>query len=89
MTRPPDRSGENRRFIRLRPSGLVPRTAKIIISVKSPAIDCDVLDISAGGAQVLVHGTTEIPERITFLHSGMQKRSRVVWRKGRRMGLQF
>jgi hypothetical protein len=89
MAHPPDRSGEMRRFVRVRPSGLVARTAKIILDPKRPAIDCDVLDISAGGAQVLAHGTTEVPERITFLHSGTHKRARVVWRKGRRMGLQF
>jgi hypothetical protein len=89
MARTPDRSGEMRRFARVRPSGRVPGTAKIILDARSPAINCDVVDLCAGGAQVVVHGTTDIPERITFLHSGTQKRARVVWRKGRRMGLQF
>jgi hypothetical protein len=80
---------EQRRFVRVRPSGLVPRQAKIVIAPRSPAIDCNVIETSAGGASVDVHGVTEIPTRITFIHAGSSKAARVVWRKGRRMGLQF
>ena len=67
----------------------MPRHGKIVLPGKAPAVDCNVLDLSAGGACVDVHGHTAIPERITFVHSGQKKASRVVWRKGRRMGLQF
>lgn len=80
---------EKRRFVRVKPSGLVPRVGKLIIDSRSPAVDCNVIDLSAGGACIEAHGTTPIPERIGFLHSGTRKSARVVWRKGRRMGLQF
>jgi len=80
---------EKRRFARVRPSGLVPTRAKIVIAARIPAIDCNVYEISAGGVRVDVHGLTPIPERITFVHSGRRKAARVVWRQGRRMGLQF
>jgi len=73
----------------VRPAGLVPKQAKIVIGPRVPAIHCDVIEISAGGAQVVAHGTAEMPQRVTFLHSGIKKSARVVWKKGRRMGLQF
>jgi hypothetical protein len=34
---------ENRRFVRVRPTGLVSRVGKIIINPKTPTIDCNML----------------------------------------------
>jgi hypothetical protein len=80
---------EQRRFVRSRPRGLVATRGAIIIDQRTPAVDCIVLDLSAGGACIDVTGQTPIPERVTFVHSGNKKQCRVVWRRGRRLGLQY
>jgi hypothetical protein len=80
---------EKRRFVRVRPRGLVAGRGAVVVDPRKPAIECVVIDLSAGGAQVDVHGQTAIPERVTFIHSGTRKSCRVVWRRGRRVGLQF
>ncbi len=80
---------DKRRFVRVRPSGLVASRGAVVIDPRSPAVDCVVLDLSAGGACVHVSGQAAIPDRITFIHSGTKKACRVVWRKGRRVGLQY
>ena len=80
---------EKRRFARVRPSGLVPKRGTIVIDSRLPALDCAVLDISAGGACVHVDGQILMPDRVTFIHSGTRKNCRVAWRKGQRFGLQF
>ncbi len=80
---------ENRRFVRVRPRGLVASRGAVVIDPRWPALDCVVIDLSAGGACVHVEGQAPIPERVTFIHSGTRKSCRVVWRKGRRLGLQY
>ena len=45
--------------------------------------------MSAGGACVFVHGQDDIPNYLTLLHAGIKKTCRVVWRRGRRIGLQY
>ena len=78
-----------RRFVRVRPSGLVANRGTIVVDPRQHALNCTVIDISAGGACVVVDGQTEIPARLTFVHSGTRKKCLVVWRKGRRLGLLF
>lgn len=78
-----------RRFVRVRPSGLMSRTGKIFVDLNSPAIDCDIVDISAAGACITVHGTSEIPKKFVLLYGGAKKSCRMVWNKGRRVGLSF
>lgn len=80
---------ENRRFHRVRPSGLVPRTGTIFADLKSPASPCFVVDISAGGACLDVPGSAAIPRRFTLNHGGTKKSCYVVWQKGRRIGVSF
>src|SRR5215204_3534123 len=41
---------DNRRFVRVRPAGLVSKNGKIVLAGKGSAIDCSVIDLSAGGA---------------------------------------
>ena len=43
-------NSENRRFARVRPSGLVSKEGMIIVDPKKPALPCTVIDLSAGGA---------------------------------------
>jgi PilZ domain-containing protein len=80
---------ENRRFVRVRPSGLVSKSAKIILSAKSPAVDCNVLDISAGGACIEADNAGAIPKRFVLFHGGTKKSCVVIWRTGRRLGVAF
>jgi len=80
---------EQRRFVRVRPRGLVASRGAVVVDPRIPALACVVIDLSAGGACVDVSGQTAIPERVTFIHSGTKKPCRVVWRRGRRLGLQY
>lgn len=80
---------EKRRFARVRPSGLVDKRAMIVVDKRLPAVGCLVIDVSAGGACVQIDKAVDIPARVTFVHSGTRKASRVAWRKGHRLGLQY
>ena len=80
---------EKRRFHRVRPSGLVPKTATMFADLKSPASSCTVVDISAGGACLDVPGSADIPRRFTLNHGGTKKSCYLVWQKGRRIGVSF
>lgn len=78
-----------RRYARVAPRGLVSKNATLIVDLYSPVLDCVVIELSAGGACVFVLGGADIPDRLTLLHAGVKKSCRVIWRKGRRIGLQF
>jgi hypothetical protein len=78
-----------RRFARVRPTGKVSSTAKIIVGPKAPVIDCNIVDYSAGGACLQVYGETRLPNRFELLFGGTRKRCRVVWSVGRRLGVTF
>jgi hypothetical protein len=65
------------------------RTGKIFVDLKNPTINCDVIDVSAGGACLNIHGTAEIPKRFLLLYGGTKKTCRIVWTKGRRIGVSF
>lgn len=79
---------EHRRYPRIRPAGLVSRTGKIIIDPKKPALECTVIDLSAGGACLDI-GDNKVPPRFVFMHGGTRKSCRVMWSKGRRVGVAF
>jgi len=68
---------------------LVSRVAKIIIDPKAPAIDCDVVDLSAAGACLQVRGGATIPKRFVLLHAGTKKKCNLVWKTGNRFGVSF
>jgi hypothetical protein len=80
---------ENRRFVRVRPTGLVSRSGKIIINPKAPTVDCGIIDLSAGGACLEVDSGSALPKRFTLLHGGTKKSCCLVWQKGRRIGVSF
>jgi PilZ domain len=79
---------EHRRFHRVQPSGPA-RAGTIFVDLKKPVIDCNVVDISAGGACIEVHGSDAIPARFILNHGGVKKSCRIVWQKGRRIGVSF
>ncbi|ALK08854.1 hypothetical protein [Blastochloris viridis] len=80
---------EHRVFTRLRPSGRVSDKGKIFADVRSPTIECTVVDQSARGACLDIHGSLEIPKRFFFLHGGVKKSCVVLWQKGRRVGVSY
>ena len=79
---------EQRRYHRVRPNGPA-RAGSIFVDLKKPVIGCNVVDISAGGACIEVHGIEAIPARFILHHGGVKKSCRVVWQKGRRIGVSF
>ena len=78
-----------RRFARVRPSGRVSSTAKIIVDSKTPAIDCTVIDYSVGGACLQIVGQLPLPPRFELLHGTTRKRCRIVWKDRNRVGVTF
>ena len=80
---------ERRVFVRVKPAGLVSRTAKIYADPSSPTLDCTVLETSARGASLDVRGEAPIPKRFTFVHGASKKQGRLVWQKGRKIGVAF
>lgn len=80
---------ENRRFRRVRPSGLVSSNATIIVAPGKPAIGCTVIDLSAGGACLDVSNPEQLPSRFTLVHGATRKSCLIKWKKFRRIGVQF
>jgi len=83
-------STEDRRTARVRPSGLVSKTDRIFAEHKgAPVIECQVVDLSPGGACLELAREAEIPQRFIFLHGGVKKKARLGWKKGFRFGVVF
>jgi hypothetical protein len=81
---------EDRRAVRVSPTGLVSKTAKIFSEQKgSPVIDCHVIDLSPGGACLELLRDAEIPQRFVLLHGGVKKKGRLGWKKGYRFSVVF
>ena len=80
---------EHRRFVRVRPTGLVSKAGKIIIDAKAPATDCTIIDISAGGACLQVSNPGRLPKRFELVHGGTHKKCSMIWQKGFRLGVTF
>jgi hypothetical protein len=78
-----------RRYHRVRPGGLVSATGIIFADLKSSPTACNVVDVSAGGACIEVHGSDGIPKKFILNHGGVKKLCRLVWQKGRRIGVSF
>jgi PilZ domain-containing protein len=78
-----------RLYQRVRPVGPVAAKAQIIVGPKQPAITCRLIDYSAGGACIEVSPTVQVPARFELLHGAVRKKSRVVWRRGIRIGVAF
>ncbi|RTL49763.1 MAG: PilZ domain-containing protein [Bradyrhizobiaceae bacterium] len=79
---------ENRRFVRIKP-GVHASRGKIIVDVKTPAIDCLVVDSSAGGACLELNPGVVPPKRFELFFGGVKKKCRVAWTHGRRIGVAF
>jgi hypothetical protein len=78
-----------RRFTRVRPSGRISSTGKIIVAPQAPMIDCTIVDYAPGGACLEVGGAAALPTRFELLWAGTRKKCRMVWKTGRRVGVSF
>jgi hypothetical protein len=78
-----------RLYQRVRPPGGAAAKAQIIPGPKAPVIACQLVDYSPGGACLQVSPTVTVPDRFELLHGGVKKKSRVVWRRGIRIGVAF
>jgi hypothetical protein len=78
-----------RLYQRVRPSSTQAAQAQIIVGPKAPVIACRLVDYSAGGACLEIFPMVPLPERFELLHGSVRKKSRVVWRRGVRIGVAF
>jgi hypothetical protein len=83
-------SGKSPRlYQRVRPPGSEAAKAQIIVGAKLPVVPCRLVDYSPGGACVEIFPMVAVPERFELLHGNVKKKSRVVWRRGIRIGVAF
>jgi len=80
---------EHRRWNRVKPSGLVPRTGTLILDPKAAPIICQIVDLSAGGACLELSGTYEFPQRFEFTHGRTRRFCKLAWRRGFRIGISY
>ena len=79
-----------RLYQRVRPASGEAAKAQIIVGPKAPVVACRlVVSFLRGGACLEVSPTVTLPERFELLHGGVKKKSRVVWRRGIRIGVAF
>lgn len=78
-----------RLYARMRPAGRISGKAKIFVGPKAPAIECILIDYSAGGACLHLEKSITLPERFEVLYGTTKKRCRVVWKRGMRVGVSF
>lgn len=78
-----------RLYPRQRPQGRVSTVAKILLGGKTPAVDCILVDYSAGGACLQLQKFMELPSRFEILYGTTRKRCRIAWKRGMRIGVAF
>lgn len=65
------------------------RVGRIIVAGNRPAITCTVIDYSPGGACLEITAKDTLPDRFEFVYGTVKKRSRIVWKRGVRIGVAF
>jgi hypothetical protein len=78
-----------RLYQRVKPVGREAAKAQIVLGPKQRPIECRLVDYSAGGACLEIFPMVPVPERFELVHGAVRKRSRVVWRRGIRIGVAF
>jgi len=78
-----------RLYQRVLPTTSAAAKAQIIVSPKAPVVTCRLVDYSPGGACLEIFPMVQLPERFELLHGSVRKKSRVVWRRGIRIGVAF
>jgi hypothetical protein len=69
----------------------MPRTARLIVGDRAPPIESQVIDYSAGGAclDVDLAVIARLPQRLELHYGANRKKCRIVWTRGRRVGVCF
>jgi hypothetical protein len=80
---------EKRRWIRTKPAGLVPRIGKILLGGTTEAIDCRIIDLSAGGACLELPKPCDLPKRFEFIHGRTRTICQLAWMRGYRIGIMY
>jgi hypothetical protein len=80
---------DKRRFFRVAPKGLVPRVGRLLLGPNTQPIDCKVVDMSAGGAQLELQRVYDLPERFDFLHGATKRHCTLAWSRGFRIGISY
>lgn len=78
-----------RLYPRVRPQGRISGVAKILSGPKAPAVECILVDYSAGGACLQLQKVIDLPARFEILYGTTRKRCRIVWKRGMRIGVAF
>ena len=78
---------DTRRSLRIAPRGLVPKTGKLLLSEKAAPLDCQVVNLSAGGACLKLSVMQQLPKRFEFLHGATRKLAQLVWQRGYLIGI--
>ena len=76
---------EQRRHFRKRVFG----SAQIVLSEKTPTLECKALDLSAQGVRLRLSTTYGIPHEFDVIIDGKRKPSRSIWRTDTEMGVMF
>jgi len=80
---------ESRRSLRIAPRGLVPRTGKLLLSSQAAPLDCQVVNLSAGGACLKLSVMQQLPKRFEFLHGTTRKLAQLVWQRSYLIGIRY
>jgi hypothetical protein len=80
---------DNRLYVRVKPVGLISKTGTLVLDKKQPAVPCNVVDISKGGACLQLSKPMQLPKRFVFVHGGTKKHCHLVWQKHDRIGVGF
>lgn len=67
------------------------KTARISADVIANSLPCAILDLSEGGACLLLPNETLLPNEfdLTVDHTGSRQRCKLVWRSRHRIGVSF
>jgi hypothetical protein len=80
---------DKRRWFRSSPKGLVPRAGRLLLGPNTQPIECKVLDLSAGGAQLEFQRVYDLPPRFEFLHGATKRWCTLAWSRGFRIGISY
>ena len=70
---------------------LTMKTARIVVGRFEPSVDCAILNMSDGGACVLVASPADVPDafELTTDPEGRSHACTVVWKSGNKIGVAF
>ncbi len=78
-----------RLYNRTKPAGRVSDKAQILLSPKSHSIGCRLIDYAPGGACLELYPMITLPDRFEVRYGNVNKKCRIVWRRGIRIGVVF